>query len=340
VYGAIPNRVGLDGHVPVSWADGSRGWQGWLEDAEYPRVVDPIDGRLWTANARVVNGSMLARLGDGSYEIGSRARIIRNRLFSRERFDEHDLLRIQLDASATFLERWRGLLLDVLTTDAVRDRVQRASLRDIVRDRWTDQAAPDSVAYRMTRAFRSAVFDRVTAFVLAECYEADPAFDYAQIRRREAAIWRLVADRPQHFLAPQYHTWNEMLLEAVDATIEEAERRYGSDLRDRTWSEYNVTTFRHPLSASIPFSSRWLDMPAAPVPGDLFTPRLHWGSDAASERMVVSPGREDEGILQMPIGQGGHPMSPFYANSHRAWINGEPSPFLPGPPQHTLTLSP
>ena len=28
----------------------------------------------------------------------------------------------------------------------------------------------------------------------------------------------------------------------------------------------------------------------------------------------------------------------FYANSHDAWVNGDPTPFLPGPPEHTLTL--
>jgi penicillin amidase len=81
-------------------------------------------------------------------------------------------------------------------------------------------------------------------------------------------------------------------------------------------------------------------MPAAALPGDLYTPRVHWGAIAASERMVVSPGREDQGIMHMPTGQSGHPLSPFYANSHAAWVNGDPTPFLPGPAQHTLTLAP
>ena len=68
---------------PTSWADGTRGWSGWLNRDEYPRVVDPATGRIWTANARVVDGEMLAKLGDGNYEVGSRARIIRERLRAR-----------------------------------------------------------------------------------------------------------------------------------------------------------------------------------------------------------------------------------------------------------------
>ena len=73
-----------------SWADGTRGWSGWLDREEYPRVLDPESGRIWTANARVVDGDMLARIGDGNYEVGSRARIIRERLDSQEHFTVAD----------------------------------------------------------------------------------------------------------------------------------------------------------------------------------------------------------------------------------------------------------
>ena len=53
---------------------------------DYPRMIDPPGDRIWTANARVVDGAMLARLGDGSYEVGARATMIRDRLRERESF--------------------------------------------------------------------------------------------------------------------------------------------------------------------------------------------------------------------------------------------------------------
>jgi len=67
---------------------------------------------------------------------------------------------------------------------------------------------------------------------------------------------------------------------------------------------------------------------------------MRWGAETASERLVVSPGREAEGILEMPTGQSGHPLSPFYANSHDAWTKGEATPLLAGATRHTLTLVP
>ena len=340
VYGSIPRRVGFDGRLPGSWADGVRKWDGWLTDGEYPRLLDPIDGRIWTANARVTDGEGLEKLGDGSYEIGSRARIIRERLAARGQFAERDLLQIQLDTRTTFLERWRRLVLDILTDEDVRSHPNRAAFRTLLNEDWNGTVQPNSVAYRLVRGFREVASARLIAFVLSECYEADPAFDYTTVRRRDAPIWRILSEQPFHLLDPQYDTWKSFLIGAVDQAIADAMRGRSGSLSNRVWAEYNVTAFRHPLSAGIPFLGQRLDMPVAQLPGDLYTPRVHWGAIGASERMVVSPGRETEGILHMPTGQSGHPLSPFYANSHEAWVKGEPTSFLPGPTTHTLTLTP
>jgi penicillin amidase len=340
VYGAIPRRTGFDGRVPQSWADGARGWSGWLAPSEYPRIVNPESGRIWTANARVVDGEMLARLGDGSYEVGSRARTIRDRLAARGRFSARDMLAIQLDTSGGFLRRWRGLLLRTLTPDATRDDPQRAELREAVAATWTGQASPESAAYRFTRVFRENVSQRVMMFLLSECFEADAAFDYTVLRNREGPIWRLLTERPLHLLDPHYPAWEALLLDAVDAMLEDLAQIGGGPLADHHWSQFNVTTYRHPLSASLPFLGRLLDMPIEALPGDLFTVRMHWGSIASSERLVVSPGDEASAIMQMPTGQSGHPLSPFYANSHPAWVRGDATPLLPGTPAHTLRLVP
>ena len=338
IYGAIPRRAGLDGALPVSWADGARGWQGWLSTSEYPRILDPPGGRVWTANARVVDGEMAARLGDGSYEVGSRATIIRDRLLAKDSFTAADMLDIQLDDRAVFLERWRSLILSTLTPALLEGAPERAQFRDLVEKSWDGRASPHSVGYRLTRLFREQVSERVMAFVLAECYEADASFDHTTLRRREGPIWKLVTEKPMHLLDAQFESWEDLLTAAMDTVIERATRE--GDLSGRDWAEYNVTAYRHPLSGGLPFAWRWLDMPHQPLPGDLFTPRVQWGSITASERMVVSPGREADGIMQMPTGQSGHPLSPFYGNSHQAWVTGEKSPFLPGPGVHTLVLTP
>lgn len=55
---------------------------------------------------------------------------------------------------------------------------------------------------------------------------------------------------------------------------------------------------------------------------------------------VISPGHEDEGVIQMLGGQSGHFLSPYYCAGHDAWVKGEPMPLLPGPATQTLRLQP
>jgi penicillin amidase len=153
-------------------------------------------------------------------------------------------------------------------------------------------------------------------------------------------LWKLISERPIHLLDPQYDSWNEALLCVLDDTIEELDRGPDSDLEDRTWGEYNTTRIQHPLSQALPVLSGWLDMPPQPLPGDSHMPRVQHPASGASERLAVSPGREEEGYFHMPCGQSGHPLSPYSRAGHDAWAEGRPTPFLPGPTQWKLTLLP
>jgi penicillin amidase len=128
------------------------------------------------------------------------------------------------------------------------------------------------------------------------------------------------------------------MLDAIDqtvATLTEGKRV----LAERTWGEANTLTVRHPLSRAVPWLSRWLDMPTAPMPGDSHMPRVQSPTNGASERLTVSPGREADGYFHMATGQSGHPRSPHYGDGHSAWVEGKPTPFLPGPTVATLVLT-
>jgi penicillin amidase len=81
-------------------------------------------------------------------------------------------------------------------------------------------------------------------------------------------------------------------------------------------------------------------MPIEGLPGDNDMPRVQRPDFGASERMVVAPGHEADGIAHMPGGQSEHPLSPFWGAGHDDWVQGRASPFLPGPARYTLTLRP
>jgi penicillin G amidase len=340
IGGAIPRRVGHDGLTPQSWADGSHRWDGYLSAAEFPRIVDPQHGRIWTANAPVVDGAMLAAVGEGGYADGIRARLIRERLMQIDRATAEDMLSIQLEDRALFLERWRELLLETIRRSAEREGgPERAEFRRLVDTTWTGRASSGSVSYRLVRAFRMAFVRDVMTTLTAPAKTIDPAFDYSRSLRGEGPVWQLIAERPVHLLDPRYRSWDEHILAVVDQVIAELTEG-GRALHDRTWGEANAAQILHPLASAIPFFGGYLNMPGDPLPGDIYTPRASTPRTGPSERMVVSPGREHEGIMQIPTGQSGHPLSPHYGDQYRAWLFGEPTPFLPGPAVSTLTLKP
>jgi penicillin amidase len=63
-------------------------------------------------------------------------------------------------------------------------------------------------------------------------------------------------------------------------------------------------------------------------------------SFGASQRLVVSPGREEDAILHLPCGQSGHPLSRHYDDGHKAWAIGESRPLLSGEAVTTFRLVP
>lgn len=362
VTGALPRRLGYDGRQPVSWSFGDRKWDGWLKPEEIPAVRIPVvnanessvsDGRanpdtlvkngfLWTANQRLVSGADLAKLGDNGYEGGARAAQIRDGLrqltADGKKAAHKDLLAIQLDDRALYLERWQKALLATLSDEAVSGNKLRAEMRETVRQ-WNGHAGVDSAAYRLVRVFHQKLAEHAFAPFFEQARSNYAGFDFGQLHTDDA-LWRLIQEKPARLLNPEYKTWEELMLTAADDVVSEVDQA-GLPMKRFTWGARNTLGMQHPFSRFMPrLLGHFLDMPAEQLPGDNDMPRVQSRAFGASERMVVSPGHESEGILHTPGGQSGNPLSPYFRAGHDAWVKGEPTPFLPGPAQHTLTLKP
>jgi len=337
--GRIPLRSEFDPLLPADWSE-TPGWTGWAEAEDYPRVINPESGRIWTANARVADGDALKLIGDSGYDLGARSRQIRDALFAQDEFTPADMLEIQIDDRALFLGRWRGLLLEVLDDETIANDESLREYRRLV-DNWIPRAAPESVGYRLVRAFRlevqARVFHALTASVRA-AYDDDVRLRISN--QFEAPLWSLVTEQPMHLLPADYESWQELMIEAARENIDYFSDNYDGPLADRTWGERNVTRISHPLSRALPMLSGFLDMPYEPVAGDVDLPKAQGATFGASERFSVSPGDEANSLMHMPAGQSGHPLSAYYREGHDDWVRGRQSPFLPGDTQHRLTLLP
>ncbi len=346
VIGDAGGRIAwtLLGRVPrTSGPDRLFGALEFRDGTDHPRLVDPPVGRLWTANQRVVDGALEPVVGDdevdvgaGGYDIGARARQIRDDLVGlAQPAVPADMLKIQLDSRALFLGRWRDLALALLDESAMRDSPSRREFRTLVSD-WKAEASADAVGYRLVRELRGEVLDSLWKTLVDGLLG-----EGAGLKRPgsfEAAGWRLVNERPVA-VPPPGGDWRAFLLARVDATIASLAKDCGT-LAKCTYGSRKPVAVRHPLSRAVPLLSGLLDMPTEQLPGDHHMPRVQDGAFGASERMAVSPGHEADGYLELPGGPSGHPLSPFYRSGFDDWARGVPTPFLPGPAAHKLELTP
>lgn len=337
IMGRIPLRAAFDSRVPADWSQPATGWTGWLEPDRYPRVINPEVGRIWTANARVVDEEGLRLLGDGDLYLGARQRQIRDDLLALEVASEADMLKIHLDDRALFLDRWHTKLKSLLDAGAVAESTRRAEVRALLDD-WSGHAAVDSVAYRLVRAWRTRMHELVFG-MLTFAARADAA-DTATLEipaQFEGPLWQLMTVEPENLLPANVPSWRDLELRALDEAIQRLE--HCKALPACTWGQRNTVRIRHPLSQALPVLGALLDMPAVELPGDAHMPRVQTPTFGASERFAVSPGHEAQGYFHMPAGQSGHPLSAFYRTGHDAWAEGRPLPFLPGPTEHRLTFT-
>lgn len=96
----------------------------------------------------------------------------------------------------------------------------------------------------------------------------------------------------------------------------------------------------HPFADGLQILGPLLDMPRVSLAGCGHCVQFADGKYGASERLVVAPGHEDDGILHMPGGQSGQPASRHYFDQQQTWVEGLPVRFSESEIAHKLMLTP
>jgi penicillin amidase len=310
----------------------------WLSPGKYPLLKNPPDSRLWTANNRQLGFDGGEVIGDGGFDLGARAGQIRDRLREQKTFDEKKLYAIQLDNESRFLRRWSEL---ALATAVAKPNEKTSAIAKELKA-WNGRADIDQTGHRIARAFRQQVLDQLwqswIKAAMSRSGRANPSAGGPD-GRFEYAAWSALTIRPEHLLPQPFASWDDFLAAQL-AHVNDDLIKQESALALATWGKRNTANFRHPFARAMPFLSGWLNMPKSPQAGDNHMPMVAAPTFGASQRMVVSPGHEDQGIFVMPSGQSGHPLSPFYGAGHRDWLDGKPGSLLAGEPVHTLKFVP
>jgi len=343
IAGMLPRRAdpGAGNSFPLAPGAATPGWQGLLAPQDYPRVVNPPEGQITTANSRQLAGPGGALLGDGGYDLGMRNAQLADRVHRLGgRTDVAHAFQAALDDRARFIALWRERALAVLDPAATAGQPRRAEFRRLLETSWNGRADVDSRGYRLARNFMWALHDLLFAGVNEQLAKLDPKASMGSANPRwPAVLARLLDAQPAGWLPAGHKSWRALQLAAVDRVIADLDKE-GLPLAQATWGQRNTAAITHPIALAVPALAGWLGMPPDQLPGDAHMPRVAGPKFGQSERMTVSPGREEEGLYNMPGGQSGHPLSPWFRKGHAEWVKGTPLPLLPGAARHTLTLAP
>lgn len=337
VTGLLPDREGADGRTARSLARGGAAFPSRLDESHRPRVVDPASGYLFSANARSLPLAAADRLGRHWAE-PTRAHRIRERLDyeTRQPIDESTMLDVQLDTTVAALEPWRDLVLDHVPPGV---EGPLASLREIC-ELWNGRADLEErgpvVLDEVRRAFARALLGAILDEAARRCGDRpDRGF-----RVPSDEPWlRLLETRPPHLLPTPFRSWDRFVLATLAGVADlESLGLAGGPEACPTWGERNELSMRHPVSLAMPFLSRGYDVPEHPQPGHPDAVRVATPRFGASARLVASPGREADAILQTPGGQSGIPGTTHYRDRHEAWRFGDPEPLLPALDENDPTV--
>jgi penicillin amidase len=341
IAGALPRRAqpGIGATFPIPAGAAQLSFDGSIATAEQPRLTNPSAGQLSSANSRQLRGNGALSIGDGGFDIGARHRQVRDSLLALgPQTDVQGAYSVMLDDRALFIAPWRERAIRVLDAAALEGKPLRAQFLDQLKNKWTGRASVDATGYRLARQFMWALHNQFYDGANSALARVDGKATMALASSRwPAVLSRLLDEQPAGWLPPGYANWRAVQLGAVDRAIEELTAG-GTTLAGATWGKRNTATIAHPITIALPFLKPWLAAAADQFPGDANMPRVAGSNFGQSERMTVTPGKEEQGVFNMPGGQSGHPMSPYFLAGHDDWVKGTMTPLLPGAARHTLVF--
>ena len=340
VRAAVPGGpVPADGSWPRPGWDSRYDWQGYVDAAAMPAVLDPSDGFIVAANQEVTArgvGPFLTSDWDYGYRAQRLRTVVTSMIAAGKKIDAATTAALALDDANPYA----AMLVPTLLQLTVPSRFDRTG-QDLLRT-WDRRSSADSAA----AAYFAAVWAKVLELTFWDDLPANARPDGGS---RWLEVVRGMLARPNDALWDDRTTVgvvegrDEILTRALRSARRELTVELGKNPADWAWGKLHTAAPRHPVlgGPGIPAVIRRLMNPVPrPVAGSsAVVDATSWdaGKDtfavtsAPSMRMVVDLANLDRSTWVTLTGASGHPGNPHYADQFDAWARGAtyPWPFSP-----------
>ncbi len=330
--GRIPTRDGGPWRGVVDGNDGRYKWTGWREWTEMPRIVDPEQGYIVTANNPVVGNADTAPLF-GRYSLGVRAQRIGELIRQRPKHSAESFKAIQRDVfSQPLLQLAR--LLDQESIPAP----WRQALKGFSGEASADSPAPTVLYFFAVHAVPQAVRKGLDRPFFPGVKPGNPG-----THPFPENFWELMGER---LLSAVIMHWAEIdVAAAVRSAHSRLQEAFGPTPANWAWGKAHQAQLFHPFTA-VKMLQPLFGRKPLPMGGDLYTPlqtafaldpQLPWPRGVSfmpSYRQIMDVVAPVESIAVHLTGQSGHPLSSHYDNLIAPYLDGTYFPLGPGMMTH------
>ncbi len=322
----IPIRPrGDDGRLPVEGWTGAHEWSGYAPFAELPKLYNPPQGYIATANNKVTDDEYPYLIGTNYAAPYRIARII-EMIKRKPKLSPEDMEAMQGDVVAMHARELLPTMLRTLPADK-RGRLAIEMLSD-----WDMGVSGDSARAAIfeawylklgERLFADELYDPVSGAKLWDAYSENIYFVGMAL---EAALKNNTA-WCDDVRTPQFETCANILTTALTEGLARMSEAQGTeDIRAWRWDRAHHALFPHnPFDANPqlkPIFSR-----SVPNGGDKFTVNVasvfKWDEyqqlHSAQYRQIVNYGALSDSRFMITPGQSGNPQSPHYDDLLERW---------------------
>jgi penicillin G amidase len=324
----IPVRASGDGALPVPGDTDSYEWTGYIPFEELPRVENPPDGIIATANARTVGPGYKYYLSDRQAGPYRTARLY-ELLSGRSGLRPEDCNAIQNDIVSLPNRFLASALLQAAKAQQPADARTQRLIANLAG--WDARATVDSVETSFVEYTRRALFVRLLQPYLGDAvtkYELwEPQSVYNDVWWRDKVfLENILHTRPAAWLPSGFANYDELLLASADDAVAALERQTGQAAESGwNWGRLHLLDMVHPLGRA-GLLHDLLSIGPYEQGGTIDTVRAMGAGHGPAMRLVADLSNFDQSLMEIPTGESGQYASPDYRDQFTEWFAGRGIP--------------
>lgn len=319
--GKIPIRKKGDGLYPVpGWSD-EYGWKGYIPFDQLPKVVNPIQGFISSANNKVIDEQYPYHISNVWAQPYRQTRI-QEVLNSKQKLSIRDMESLQMDQINVSATEFVPQFLEVLNKAPLTD-IERKAINELKKWNYKDDkefAAP--LIYNLwMKEMPNVLFEKEIPKDVLDLFEGE-----------SQAIDQLI----RNALSGNEGAWVKerggiqvVLQKSLKNVLSGLKDHYGDKPSAWKWGDYHKLYFAHPISSSSSVLA-WIFNREKPVPvgGSKVTVQAASNRDdgivdhGASWRFVIDTSDMNTSYHIVGPGQSGNVRSNWYHDQINDWVNG------------------